>query len=56
MNVTDRPNGEHYLKESLTINWALNYSVIVSQWSSFLDIIEKHVRKAAFTFVRIDGR
>ena len=32
------------------------YSVLISQWSSFLDIIGKHVRKAGFTSVRIDGR
>lgn len=55
INVTNHPNGEHYLKQSQTINWHCN-SVLVSQWTSFLDIIEKHVRKAGFTFVRIDGR
>lgn len=31
-------------------------SVIFSQWTSFLDVIEKAVKRAGFQHVRLDGK
>jgi SWI/SNF-related matrix-associated actin-dependent regulator of chromatin subfamily A3 len=33
-----------------------NKSVIFSQWTSFLDVIEPHLKRNGFKFVRIDGK
>ncbi len=44
------------LRESLeTVVAEGNKALVFSQWTSFLDLIEPHLRAAAITFARLDG-